>query len=347
MESIQLLHHLAQSQSLADITGRMAASPKQRADAASGLYVPIVYFSPTGKGKGGLQLPSFSSAINAERAASIQSFQSVLMVSDSEIQEEKERLALNSTPRFTRWEDVITAFTAGLIPVVCKGNPDRLVDYLVFINMISSEHAKGKHHWPVLLRYIEQTRRKVLYQGIPVEDAEAAARRKVHKLTTMDPLGGLSLDNNLLQEATMLWIAKSNLFSEESVDLNVLNTLFHSLSPAELAVQERRQAAAAQSSSSSSSPSSPHTNQYNNIPHSFPSPSSSSSPSPSPQSREKRGKSSPPPTPHGLTEATTQKIYKNRIACVNHIRNACTEPCPRNLPHLSAEEATKKAILLP
>ena len=153
--------------------------------------------------------------------------------------EEKERLSNQSVPLFRSWEEVITAYTAGLMPVVCRGNPDRFMDYTALMLSLITEHAKGEQHWPIFLRYIESRRREVLQLGAAVDNAEAVEARRVHRLTVTSPQGGVTLDEKLLQRIEFLWANRSRLFEDEFVDPKILNILYGVKTASEQAAEER------------------------------------------------------------------------------------------------------------
>ncbi len=354
--SAHCVNHLANNSTLSDIASRMAASTKQRADAAFPLFIPLAYFSPTkttpivGSGH------TFNASHTA-RAEEVNSLFAGLFSHDNqELAEEKERKANAAVPRFTSFEEVITAFSAGLMPIVCKGNLDRFVDYTTLLTTIIAEHAKGQRHWPVYHRYIEVLRKRALLYGSPNDDPDVISKRKTHRLTTITPFDTVSpLDRDLLQECVELWTTSSRLFCDDFVDLATLQALYGAQTVVERSASLRHAPPPYQSSSQPNSVHSgttaypSHQGGYGdqsyqslgvNVASPLPSTSQYQSSSSSPRPHNGRDKTPGKLIP-GLTKEIIARIKALRPpnnACFAHIIEKCDSPCRAGRPHLSWEK---------
>jgi len=337
-DTVRALQYLASNPSLPDITSRMPATARQRADAAGPRYVPLAYFSPTGKVGSGL---AYSHAPSTTHAPSDGTFiQQLLHAHDSVAREQKEGTALASAPRFSRWEEVITAFSVGLTPIACNGDPDRLADYMSLLLTVMAEHAKGKRHWPVFLAYIELLRRTELAYGSADNDANAVAKRNTHRLTKLTPDGAITLDKELLREIVEMWTEKSNLFSDFLVDQTALQRLFHTQTAVEASASARQQQ---QHSPWDAFERPPPYQRPPTIPNelaAYPPDTSSSSgpPTLTPSPPDTRPLSKKKDGPVITTEMATKirAIPAPNNACINFLRGKCTsEPCPNERPHLT------------
>ena len=367
VDGLRALSHLTTNPSLADITSRMAASSKQRTDAAAFSYVPLAYFSPIKSARGG---PSYHSASSSSPGSPsvLSAVTAILQSTDSVAQAERERIAIQSVPHFTSWEEVITAFSAGLMPIVCRGNPDRLLDYVSLLLTLISEHAKGKRHWPVFLRYIETLRKRALLFGSPSDDAEVEDQRAKHRLTTLTSSNAITLDKELLHEIVELWTEKSKLFADDFIDPSTLSFLFHESTPVERAATERHLPPTYPQYTSPSpysfptpyptqqhhplggvpmshysSPYSPNTAQYtvNAV-------TSSSSPSPHSLPKKDRKASNLAVSASLVIPGITQEIIAKikalqppNNACFMHLLKRCQPNCPNGRPHLSYDKVTQ------
>ena len=228
----------------------------------------------------------------------------------------------------------MTAYCAGLMPIVCRDNPDRMMDYMLLFQCIMVEHGKGKHHWPILLHYIEQLRRRELMADAPSDSEEANKIRKLHRLSTHSHNQTLGLDNSILNESVTLWIAKSNVFLNDFLDPYVFKTLQDKSTPFEEEMSTLHR--------TSSSPS-----YRNTLPSSTPQRSSSS-----PSSSESNIRSTSNPRsltnlPVGLTPQMAEKILKSQSPnnpCLNYLKGQCNQigECPQKRPHWSLDEVKSK-----
>lgn len=71
-----------------------------------------------------------------------------------------------AAPRFPNWSRVVDAIYGGLLPAMCGGDADMLEDYRNFFAKVLAElcHLK-ESHWPILLSYIEEVRRRAMASG--------------------------------------------------------------------------------------------------------------------------------------------------------------------------------------
>jgi len=276
--------------------------------------------------------------------------------------EEKERVLNQSVPLFRTWEEVITAYTAGLMPIVCKGNTDRFMDYTALLLSLITEHAKGQRHWPVFLRYIESRRRKVLLYGAAADDAEAAEARKAHRLTAISPEGNIIMDNELLRDIADMWSSRSRLFEDEFVDPHSLDTLYSERTAVEKSALERHRLSQPTQYSAHPSPSPatqyqqqhhtqgniPYYNQsanasYNSYPQpppSFQSPQQSPPPRPQQQQRPRaQGETTTGTTrlPAGLYYRIRKLKPPNNNICIAHLQGSCPSPCTESRQHVAMD----------
>jgi len=211
---------------------------------------------------------------------------------------------LKSAPRFKRFDQVLTAFLGGLMPIMCNGNPRRLADYSAFIISVATEYSRHRGtNWPVFLRYIEETRRRALVidgDSVPnVKDLRAN-----HSLMgTSPPSNGKLLNADLIGAIKSEWPHETNIFRGEFVDEEAL--LPHPTS----------------SSTSSSY-------QQNR-------------PKQSPTSTNRTDRASHGSPFKELTEDEWGKVKLLTNICRNFLFGNCAGKCPRNLPHKSIEEVKK------
>jgi len=278
---------------------------------------------------------------------------SALMEGSPQFREEKARERDANTPRFRSWEDVMMAFSAGLMPLVCRGKPDRLADYMMFLHLVSIEYAKGKHHWPVLLHYIEQRRRAELVADAPRDNPVAAAKRESHRLSSHTTEGGIGLDRTVLGEAAIAWMSRNLVLLEDYLDVDVFRALQSQPTAAEAAMASRHQPQ--QSHSVAGSMASSMASSFPPLQVSPPAPryQQPTTPSTSPSSATRPSRSMKPirNLPPGVSAEMADKIRMARPphnACLNFLSGRCVvtegQPCPRGFVHLSLDEINKRIM---
>jgi len=312
-----------------DVGGRLHASTTQKENAESGQFVALANFCVVNNNHYDTSSSSSSSFPPMDPAMSM--FNAILEGS-IHFRDQKERARDANIPRFYTFEQVILAFTSGLTPIVCRGRPDRLADYLIFIHLLCVEYSKGRYHWPVLLYYIERRRRLCLMANVLGNDAHTARIRDAHRLTSYTQEGEPSLDDSLLRDASSVWMSRTTcvLFLEDHLDKGVLQSLQSLPTPYEAGIILRHQAPPLQ----------PPSRQYSRVLPSSPSLSSSSSPSPPTSAGGERGLlTSKVP---GLTTAMIvflKKQGEGDRACYGFLSGTCVAPagqeCPKGYNHFT------------
>ena len=284
---------ISDSPALQHIIPYPAISFSQRKDLRNYEFVGLCYFLPLPNSTG-IAPPSFGSPESTKESTLSAMFDEYSQ-SDPTHTLNRRRSELKNMPLFHRWDQVVTAFAAGLIPAMCQGRPDRLADYSAFLTVVIAEYTRGgEEEWPVYLKYIEDTRRRALVEG------------ESHSLTKWSvPSAECLLDSHRMATCRLAWATPSR-----------ASFAAHGVSPTTLHPSYSRRIL------DSASPTPP-----------------PSLPMPPTQSvkREQR------PAPLGLSAAQWDKAIRiNSMAfCRNHLRGSCSNPCPRNLPHLSATEVSK------
>jgi hypothetical protein len=230
----------------------------------------------------------------------------------------------SSAPHFHRWEEALAAFSGGLMPLTCAGNPMRFMDYATFLSSVMMDYARGSYPWPVYLRYIEMMRRDALLASIPATppNTQAEAKRAVHTLSSTPDSRRSMLDSQTLQEIAMEWNGGGNnamnVFGGEFIDKAVLAGLL-------------RDPLAAPTASTTT-----------------PSPLSDPQPPRSQGGRNERRGSAPAPAQGGFSFPNDEweKIKKmpetHKLFCIQFIKGRCpAAKCPRGRPHIGHEAIRK------
>ena len=122
----------------------------------------------------------------------------------------------------------MAAFLGDLIPVACAGNPQRYLDYLLFFSAVEQRNSTGLQHWPVLLRYIEATRKERCLDNAPKDEGTDKLRAK-HSLLPQPAQGSdprETLDMRLFNDAVAAWQAGSTpVFLESYVSAQTIAVL--------------------------------------------------------------------------------------------------------------------------
>ena len=202
----------------AQIGLKLHASPQNREAARKGKFVPLAHFL----------YASASTAKDKDDEAALDN-DTTATATAAAISATLTRLGFESrkkdkdVPRFKSWESVVEAFCGGLVPVACVGRPDRLLDYTMLFAALSVQHASGNQHWPVLLRYIEETRRAKQPSSLETETEKAKAER--HRLAPSLAVMG---DDSMLETARLaaagnLWAGQNrNRLLDDFLDPSVL-----------------------------------------------------------------------------------------------------------------------------
>lgn len=297
------LMRLASHSIASELWQKLPATATEKADAAAARFVELAFFLP----KKGVVPRSSPDAVAPDSAATqmATSFLDALLRADPGTVATREKSRLLQAPKFARWDEVLTAFGAGLIPLVCQGRPDRLVDYLALQHALTIEYACGRP-WPVLLRYIEMLRRKVLQSQHPKTHPEAEKARHDHRLT-LSINGDRLLDQNILDTILGEWSNNEiEKFTAESVDDNAIRALL-----------AKKFAMLGDTSAGRPTPAAPSH---------VPAP-------PTPTVKTARDVA-------GLTQTELDKLKKmpNPI-CIKFLTSGCPHPCPNGRLHKTKEEA--------
>ena len=233
------IYRLCQSpEAFQSISHSLNATKTQKEDARKGKFVPLAQFLralhpqvPTPDELGGEGHSSQDAHSARVIAAAFQQFnpEAVLAAAVK---------AHSRTPKFKGFQDIITAFAGGLMPIACVNRPDRLLDYSLFLSEIIAQHATGRQHWPVLLHYIEQVRK----QRQPIhEGPEWDKVRENHRLCSSTPSTTRSiLDPSILSEANNIWHDPTlrNTLVEDFVELATITSLSSLQTPASISASQ-------------------------------------------------------------------------------------------------------------
>jgi hypothetical protein len=247
---------LASHPTLAELAQVPALNSTQRKDVLAHRYVPLAYFLPA-PGMGPLDTIVAGSTVGASLTDQSEilrrSLQDLLGEENPHLKTQQAKRLRDAAPHFRRWEDVLSAFCGGLVPLACLNDPIRLTDYTTFMSAVTMEHAKGSYHWPVYLRYIEIIRRKALLAHIPAvpTNADAEAKRAAHIISLHSTTADSLLNEDVLTKIGMEWASGSlKNFENELIDPATLRAL---LSPNTATVTPNWKAGTATPSSSHSS----------------------------------------------------------------------------------------------
>jgi hypothetical protein len=272
-------------------------------------FVPLCYFLPLDSSVG-MPPPDISNTGTSNNPL-LQQLISEAAENDPTYALAQKQKEYRNAPHFYRWDQVITAFVGGLMPMMCAGRPDRLNDYAAFILSVIAEHSRGENEWPIFLRYIERIRRLALLEGGSTE--EFKSRRAAHSLMATANANGRLLNSELFHSIRLDWASpKRTLFSQDFVDMSILY-------------------------------SAPRTG----IPHSFP---LASAPTPGGPTVKKELKGNTPPSGLSDSEWSRIRAVpsSSNAFCRNHLFGKCTTTasgdCPRKLPHLSVDDVKRKFL---
>jgi len=184
-------------------------------------FVPLAYFLPL---KGSANAPNASSALHSAPHTILHRFMAGQSLDDP-LADQAERVdAHNKAPHFYRWDQVVLAFTGGLMPMMCADNPTRLSDYSAFIISVITEHSRNETEWPILLSYIETVRRAALLketQVLPEHKIHAASHSLMETSKTIG--GGRILNREIIGELQMTWTSGlRSKFRDDLVDESIL-----------------------------------------------------------------------------------------------------------------------------
>jgi hypothetical protein len=260
-------------------------------------FVPLAYFLPL---KGSSNAPNASSSSHSAPHTILHRFMAGQSLDDP-LADQADRVdAHNKAPHFHRWDQVVLAFTGGLMPMMCTDNPIRLADYSAFIMSIITEHSRNEIEWPILLSYIEAIRRSALLketQVLPEHKVRAAS----HSLMETSKVfgGDRILNREILGELQMIWTSGlRSRFRDDFVDESILT----GRPPQRIVVD-----------TAVDTPSPPIVTKRENL---------------------------PPPTgfTHAQWEKAITTTALQKSFCRNFLLGFCKGKCSRSLPHLDAEK---------